>query len=113
MGQVNLPSRLLPDPGPVRLETWSVEPVPASITIALRSRPCRTQCPLCGKRSKRTRSRHERTLADLSWGEHAITIKLGICRMLCGKVSCDRRVFAKCLLGAAAPRLRKTTRLAG
>jgi len=52
-------------------------------------------------------------LADLSWGEHAITIKLGARRMFCDNASYDRRVFAERLPGVAAPWARKTTRLAG
>ena len=110
--ELNLLSRLLPDPASVRLETWSFEPAPASITVTLRSRPCRMACPLCGKRSGRTHSRYERTLADLPWGEHAITIKLGARRMFCDNASCDRRVFAERLPRVAAPWARRTARLA-
>jgi transposase len=109
---VNLLSRLLPNPALVRLETWSVEPAPASITVTLRSRPYQTRCPLCGKRSKRTHSRYERTLADLPWGEHAMTIKLGVRRMFCDSALCKRRIFTERLPGIAAPWARKTTRLA-
>ena len=110
---MNLLSCLLADQASVRLETWSLEPAPASITVTLRSQPCRTRCPLCGERSKRTHSRYERTLADLPWGEHAITIKLGVRRMFCDNALCDRRVFAERLPDVAAPWARKTTRPAG
>ena len=110
---MNLLSRLLPDPASVRLETWSLEPAPASITVTLRSRPCRTACPLCGGWSRRTHSRYERTLADLPWGEHAITIKLGVRRMFCDNASCKRQVFTERLPGVAAPWARRTARLAG
>ena len=109
---MNLLSRLLPDPASVRLETWSLEPAPASITLTLRSRPCQTRCPLCGRRSKRTHSCYQRTLADLPWGEHAITIKLGVRRLFCDNASCKRRIFTERLPGVAAPWARKTTRLA-
>ena len=110
---MNLLSRLLPDPASVRLETWSLEPAPLSITVTLRSRPCWTACPLCGERSERTHSRYERTLADLPWGEHAITIKLGVRRMFCDNASWGRRVFPERLPDVAAPWARRTTRLAG
>jgi len=109
---VNLLSCLLPDLASVRLETWSIEPAPASITVTLRSRPCRTQCPLCGEWSKRTHSRYERTLADLPWGEHAVTIKLGVHRMFCDNALCKRHVFTERLPGVAAPWARRTMRLA-
>jgi len=100
---VNLLSRLLPDPTSVRLETWSLEPAPASITVTLRSRHPQTRCPLCGRRSKRTHSRYERTLTDLPWGEHAITIKLGVRRMFCDNALCKRHIFTERLPGVAAP----------
>ena len=109
---MNLLSRLLPDPASVWLETWSLEPAPASITVTLRSRPGQTRCPLCARRSKRTHSRYERTLADLPWGEHAITIKLGVRRMFCDNDLCKRRVFTERLPGVVAPWARRTTRLA-
>ncbi len=109
---MNLLSRLLPNPALVRLETWSFEPAPASITVTLRSQSFQIQCPLCGERSKRTHSRYERTLADLPWGEHATTIKLGARRMFCDNDLCKRRVFTERLPGVAAPWARRTTRLA-
>jgi len=109
---VNLLSRLLPDPASVRLETWSLEPASASITVTLRSRPYQNRCPLCGRRSKRTHSRYERTLADLPWGELAITIKLGVRRLFCENALCKRQIFTERLPGVAAPWARKTTRLA-
>jgi len=109
---VNLLSRLLPDPASVRLETWSLEPAPASITVTLRSRLHQTRCPLCSKQSRRTHSRYERTLADLPWGEHAITIKLGVRRMFCDNALCKRQVFTERLPGVAAPWARRTARLA-
>ena len=109
---MNLLSRLLPDPASVRLETWSLEPAPASITITLRSRPCWTAYPLCGGRSRRTHSRYERTLADLPWGEHAIIIKLGVRRMFCDNALCKRQVFTERLPGVAAAWARRTARLA-
>jgi len=109
---VNLLSRLLPDPASVRLETWSLEPAPASITVTLRSWPYQTRCPLCSKQSRRTHSRYERTLADLPWGEHAITIKLGVRRMFCDNALCKRHIFTERLPGVAAPWARRTARLA-
>jgi len=82
------------------------------ITVTLRSRHPQTRCPLCGRRSKRTHSRYERTLTDLPWGEHAITIKLGVRRMFCDNALCKRHIFTERLPGVAAPWARRTTRLA-
>jgi hypothetical protein len=69
MGLVNLISCLLPDLASVRLEAWSIEPAPTSITVPLRSKPYRTQCPLCREWSEQAHCRYEGTLADLSWGD--------------------------------------------
>jgi len=80
---VNLLSCLLPDATHVRLETWTLEPAQSAITINLRARQTMACCPLCGRRSKRVHSRYERTLADLPWGEYAVTVRLSIRRLFC------------------------------
>ena len=57
-------------------------------------------------------SRYERTLADLPWGEYAITVRLKVRRLFCDAPRCERRIFAEALPGLAVPRARKTVRLA-
>jgi len=99
--------------GRVRLETWSVEPAHSAITINLRARQATVCCPLCGRRSKRVHSRYERTLADLPWGEHGVTVRLNVRRLFCDNLQCGRSIFAERLPGVTAPWARKTTRLAG
>jgi transposase len=66
---------------------------------------------LCGRGSKRVHSRYRRTLADLPWGECAVTIRLSIRRLFCDNARCERRLFTERLPGIAAPWARKTTRL--
>jgi len=110
---VNLLSCLLPDAIHVRLETWSLEPAQSAITINLRARQATAYCPLCGRRSKRVHSHYERTLADLPWGECAVTVRLGVRRLFCDNTRCERRLFAERLPSIVAPRSRKTTRLTG
>jgi len=110
---VNLPSCLLPDAIHVRLETWSFEPAQSALTLNLHARPTTVRCPLCGKRSKRVHSRYQRTLADLPWGEHAVTVLLSVRRLFCDNVRCERRIFAERLPEVAAPWARKTVCLAG
>jgi len=83
IGSVNLLSCLLPDATHVRLETWALEPAQSAITINLHARQATARCPLCGRRSKRVHSRYGRTLADLPWGEYAVTIRLSIRRLFC------------------------------
>ena len=113
MGWVPLPSCLLPDAIHVRLETWALEPAQSAFTITLRARPATARCPLCGRRSKRVHSRYQRTLADLPWGEHAVTVQLRVRRLFCDNARCERRIFAERLPDVAAPWARKTVRLAG
>lgn len=69
------------------------------------------RCPLCGRRSKRIHSRYERTLADLPWGTHAVTIRLRVRRLFCRNARCARRIFAERLPEVALPRARRTRRL--
>jgi hypothetical protein len=104
---------LLPDATHVRLETWALEPAQSAITLNLHARQVTARCPLCGRRSKRIHSRYGRTLADLPWGEYAVTIRLSIRRLFCDNAQCERHLFAERLPGIAAPWVRKTTRLTG
>ena len=108
---MNLLSCLLPDATHVRLETWRLEPASATITLTLSAPRATARCPLCGRRSKRVHSRYERTLADLPWGEYAVTVRLRVRRLFCDAPRCERRIFAEVLPGVAAPRARKTVRL--
>jgi len=104
---------LLPDATHVRLETWSLEPAQSKITVTLNTRQTAARCPLCGRRSKRVHSRYERTLADLPWGEYAVTVRLSVRRLFCNNDRCERRIFAERVPGVVVPWARKTTRLAG
>ena len=110
---MNLPSCLLPDATHVRLETGALELAQSALTINLRARPATARCPMCGRRSKRVHSRYRRTLADLPWGEHAVTVLLSVRRLFCDNKKCERHIFAERLPDVAAPWARKTTRLAG
>ena len=100
---MNLPSRLLPDPASVRLETWAHEPARPAITLTLRSRRRTTRCPSCERRARRVHSRYERALADLPWGDHAIVLRLRVRRLFRDNPRCERRIFAERLPGTAAP----------
>ncbi len=104
---------MLPDATHVRLETWALEPAQSALTINLHARPTTARCPLCGRRSKRVHSRYQRTLADLPWGEHAVTVLLKVRRLFCDNTRCKRRIFAERLPDVAAPWARRTARLAG
>ena len=77
---MNLLPYLLPDRSCVRLETWILDPDHHAITLILRARRITACCPLCGRRSRRVHSRYERTLADLPWGTHVVTVRLRVRR---------------------------------
>jgi transposase len=108
---MNLLPYLLPDRTRVRLETWVLDPNHYAITLILRARQVTACCPLCGRRSRRVHSRYERTLADLPWGAHAVTIRLRVRRLFCRNVRCERRIFTQRLPGIALPWARRTRRL--
>ena len=108
---MNLLSHLLPDKTHVRLATWSLDPVHSAITVTLQARRITARCPLCGRRSKRIHSRYERTLADLPWGMHAVTVRLRVRRLFCRNARCARRIFAERLPDLALPWARRTRRL--
>ena len=108
---MNLLSHLLPDRAHVRLATWSLDPLHSAITVTLQARRTAARCPLCGRRSKRVHSRYERTLADLPWGLHAVTVRLRVRRLFCRNARCARRIFAERLPDLALPWARQTRRL--
>jgi transposase len=108
---MNLLSHLLPDRTHVRLATWHLDPVQSAITVTLQARRMMARCPLCDRRSKRVHSRYERTLADLPWGTHAVTVRLWVRRLFCRNARCARRIFTERLPEVALPWARRTRRL--
>jgi transposase len=104
---------LLPDPASVRLETWAIEPARPAITLTLRPRQRTARCPPCGGRSGRVHSRYERTSADPPRGDHAVLLRPRARRLFRDDARRERRIFAERLPGLAAPRARRTARLAG
>jgi transposase len=108
---MNLLPYLLPDRSCVRLETWILDPDHHAITLILRARRITACCPLCGRRSRRVHSRYERTLADLPWGTHVVTVRLRVRRLFCRNSRCERRIFTERLPELALPWARRTRRL--
>jgi transposase len=66
------------------------------------------QCPLCSRRARRVHSRYVRTVADLPWGEHAVTLRLQGRRFFCRHRRCPRMIFAERLAKVVAPHARRT-----
>jgi transposase len=104
---------LLPALAGLHLEAWSLEPWPSSITLTLRSQQHAPCCPLCGLAARRAHSRYRRTLADLPWAEHRVTLRLEVRRLFCDNTRCERRIFSERLPDMAVPWARKTLRLTG
>ena len=90
--------RLLPTGDHLVLETHSTN-------------ACAT-CPLCDQPSTRPHSTYRRRLADLPWQGRTVELHLRVGRFRCATASCPRRIFAEPVLAAAAPRKRRTIRLA-
>jgi transposase len=85
-------------------------------TTILSSRHTQTNtsaiCPLCNQPSARRHSTYCRRLADLPWQGRTVELHLRVSRFRCATASCPRRIFAEPVPAAAAPRKRRTIRLA-
>src|SRR5919107_2533671 len=69
-------------------------------------------CPDCRRLSRRVHSRYLRHLGDLPWQGRVGQVDLQVRRFRCSASACPRRIFAEQLPAVAAPRVRRTTRLA-
>ena len=70
-------------------------------------------CPICGTRSKSRHGSYIRSLQDLPAQGTAVLIHARVSRWLCRNDQCERRTFAERRPDLAAPRARRTTRMAG
>lgn len=105
--------RLLPSI-PAGLLVEQVLPEPDRITILARPSSPTCACPLCGQASDRVHSRYRRVPADLPWQGCLVALHVQARRFRCVTHGCPRRIFAERLPEAtAAPRARRTGRLAG
>nr|WP_244442550.1 ISL3 family transposase [Azospirillum lipoferum] len=75
-------------------------------------RATRAACPLCHCPSARVHSRYSRHLGDLPWQGRVGDLHLQVRRFRCAVADCPRRIFAEPLPTVAAPRVRRTRRLA-
>lgn len=96
---------------PAALDVVLVLPAPDRITILTAPKPSSSACPLCGILSDRVHSHHTRTLADLPWQGHAVTVQVRARRFRCATAGCLRQVFAERLPGVAQSWARRTARL--
>jgi transposase len=103
---------LLPDATRLRLEACDVDDTTAQITLRVQSTQTSAPCPLCATPARRIHSDYGRTLADLPWAQHRVSLQLRVRKWFCRNRSCPRRIFTERLPTVAAPWARRTLRLA-
>lgn len=82
------------------------------VAITAHMRAAKATCPLCRHPSARVHSRYSRHLGDLPWQGRIGELHLLVRRFRCATADCPRRIFAEPLPTVAAPRVRRTRRLA-
>jgi transposase len=68
------------------------------------------RCPRCRRRSRRTQSHYDRTLADLPCCGSPVTMHLRVRRFVCWYRRCSQRIFSERLPALVVPYARRTTR---
>jgi len=97
---------LLPHLRGLRLEQAFIADVGLTLVLATTRRTA--CCPLCSRRSRGIHSRYQRTLADLPWGGHSVTLRVEVRRFFCRNRRCARVIFAERLPELTAPHARRT-----
>lgn len=82
------------------------------VAVTAHVRAAKATCPLCRRPSFRVHSRYSRPLGDLPWQGRVGELHLQVRRFRCATADCPRRIFAERLPAVAAPRVRRTRRLA-
>src|SRR5215210_2691780 len=82
------------------------------VVVTVHARAGTASCPDCRHRSRSVHSRYLRHLSDLPWQGRVGQVDLQIRRFRCSTSECPRRIFAEQLPEVAAPRVRRTARLA-
>lgn len=81
------------------------------ITLMITTVRRTARCPLCHCRSRRIHSRYTRTLADLPWNGHRVTLQIRARRFWCCRARCRRRIFCERLPSLAPAHGHRTTAL--
>ena len=95
-------------PAGLLVEAVAIEP--DRVVITARSDVPNASCPACGIAADKVHCHYWRTLADLPWHDRRVVWRLRVRRFRCGR--CERRTFAERLPDVAAPKGRRTGRLA-
>jgi len=105
----SLVARLLPASAAVRVEGQTIHA--QTITVALASTQTSGCCPACGAASQRIHGSYVRTLADCSWAEHQVVLRVRVRRFVCATPGCARRTFTDDRSGLTTRSARRTLRL--
>lgn len=108
---MNLLSHLLPEPTHLRLESCLLDEAQTQLTLRVISLQAVVSCPICTFPARRVHSHYHRTLADLPWADHGVTLQLQVRKFFCHNAGCKRRIFTERIVGVAAPWARRTQRL--
>ncbi|MEZ5670119.1 MAG: ISL3 family transposase [Alphaproteobacteria bacterium] len=99
-------------PSGLRVEHVAIDG--GEIVAVARSRSAASECPACGRASRRVHSRYLRCLADLPAHGRRVRIRLETRRFRCGGAGCRRKIFAERFDGGITqPFARRTSRLQG
>jgi transposase len=104
-------SYLLGLPNHLQLKPQQTNFLADHITFTIASTQALAPCPVCHASASRIHSHYERTLADLPWGEYAVSWKLQVRKFFCPNSDCHRCIFTERLPGVVLPWARKTKRL--
>ena len=66
---------------------------------------------MCNQDSNKVHSSYERSLADVSWGNYQVWLKLSTKKFFCTNEKCSRQIFTERLPTIVAPWGRRTKRL--
>ncbi len=103
------PLAFLPHLRGLRLDSIAVTDDRIFLTVTTVRRTAR--CPLCLCRSRRIHSRYTRTLVDLPWSGHRVTLQIRARRFWCCRAHCRRRIFCERLPSLAPSHGRRTIAL--
>jgi transposase len=109
---MKLPTVLLPQIRPLRLETWQIDKATAQLTVYLTSTQPPGRCPRCRRSTRRLHSRYERRVADLPWAHCRIKLHLRVRKFFCANSGCAQSIFTERLPQVVAAWARRTRRLA-
>lgn len=83
-----------------------------SVHVRARTAGSAAPCPSCKTFSSRSHGSYGRRLADLAWQGLPVRLAVRVRRFLCLASACPRRTFTESLPSVAAPRARRTQRMA-